>query len=486
MATILIADDRSVNRELLVTLLHHAGHEALEAADGVEALEHALRRRPDAMIVDVAMPRLDGVSLARAVRALPGLSEVPVIFCTGSSGEQDAVIAGSIERAAVLVKPNEPEAILGELAKMLGASPAPPSPQIDALNVRLSALENLALHEAQSVDFQRSSRIMEAVFELAPVAIVVVSRDGLVRVWNRAAEAVFGWPASEIIGKDPPYAWGEDTEAAVLRQRAFSGEVITSFETKRMRRDGTTIDVTIAAAPLRDSVSGVTGVILMYSDISRLKAIEAEQRRRARELEALSARLVAAQEEERTRVAREVHDELGQLLTAAKMEISGNGVSEAAIDLIDRTIDGVRRIARNLRPAVLDQFGLVAAVENEVALFQMHTGIECELSIRPASITLDRDRSTTVFRIIQEAMTNVARHAKATRMEVRLRESASDVLLEIRDDGIGIDPAAIRSNASLGLIGIRERVRLAGGTVAIEGVAGRGTIFTVRIPRGSE
>jgi len=345
-----------------------------------------------------------------------------------------------------------------------------------------AAYGNVSVHESQTADFERTNRSLEAVFDLAPVAIVVVSVDGRVWMWNHVAERMFGWTAAEVIGREQRHLPAEmGDEARDLWKQVLAGETIASFETKRCRADGSLIDVSLCAATLRDDAGDVLGIIEIYSD-------DAERMHRAADLEALSARLVVAQEEERTRVARYIHDELGQLLTAAMIEISMMTPAQSAeripraVELLERTIESVRRIAADLRPAVLDELGLVAAVENELGLFQRRTGIEVELSIRPASLRLDPERSTAVFRVIQEAMTNVVRHAEATRVEVRLRQSRAETLLQIRDNGVGIDPAAVHSSRSLGIIGIRERVRAVGGSVGIEGVPGRGTIFTVRIP----
>jgi PAS domain S-box-containing protein len=618
----LVVDDRAVSRELLVTLLQRAGHETAEAADGVEALETALQIRPDAMIVDMTMPRLDGLSFARAARARPELAATPILFYTASNGRREKALAASIAHTTVLRKPSDPEVILRRIEEALGAPLTPGrSFTVDRLNFRLSALveigielaaaassrelvetfsyaaatmlgadvvavtvastevrrfvagrriaahwetlrdlralerlqrecreacaigpadalmptlhapaelsaalavsletrrasygllwfgkrqgefspsdlrfastlaaqlalayENIAAQETQAADIERTQRTLGTLCDLAPVAIVIISEDGLVRLWNRAAERMFGWTAAEVVGGERRHLLPELLdEARDILERALAGATVTSVETKRLRKDGTLVDVSISAAALRDPSNALLGVMQIYSDISRLKAVEAELTQRAADLEALSARLVAAQEDERTRVSREIHDELGQLLTAAMIEQSAGRISLAK-ELLERTVESVRRIATDLRPAALDELGLVAAVENEVMRFQERTGIECELSIRPASLVLDAERSTVVFRVIQEALTNVARHAGAARVEVRLRQSRKATLLEIRDDGAGIDPAAVHSGRSLGLIGIRERVRRVGGTVDIEGVPGRGTIFTVRIP----
>ena len=219
------------------------------------------------------------------------------------------------------------------------------------------------------------------------------------------------------------------------------------------------------------------------------RLIESEQR-----LRALSDRLLGIQEEERSRIAREIHDDLGQLLTALKMDVGGliaaaDAGSRIADPLrsrvestLDRTVDSVQRIASELRPGALDDLGLLAALESEAALFEERTGIECELSLEVSDLELLKATEAAIYRILQEAMTNVARHADATRVEIRMRMREGSLVLEVRDDGRGISEEQVQSRGSLGLIGIRERTGILGGSVHIEGFPGRGTIVSVRIP----
>jgi signal transduction histidine kinase len=151
---------------------------------------------------------------------------------------------------------------------------------------------------------------------------------------------------------------------------------------------------------------------------------------------------------------------------------------------LDETVTAVQRISAELRPSALDDLGLAAAIEAEAARFEQRTGIECELSLPDdRQLHVENAAATAIYRVAQEALTNVSRHANASRVEVRLRDRPGELLLEIRDDGRGITAAQIDGAFSLGLIGIRERVALAGGTVRIEGIAGRGTIVSVRIPQ---
>lgn len=224
------------------------------------------------------------------------------------------------------------------------------------------------------------------------------------------------------------------------------------------------------------------------------RTVERELRRSQRELRNLSSRLHSMVEEERTRISREIHDELGQQLTILKMELSwlGKQLPEALdllrkrtksmTKLVDRTIHSVRRISTELRPGVLDDLGLTAAIEWQVQEFQTRTKLHCLLSVRPEEITLDPERSTTVFRILQEALTNIVRHAHASEVKISLEKNKEELILEIGDNGRGIAEDQISHTKSLGLLGMRERALLWGGAVQIRGVPGRGTTVTVRIP----
>jgi len=210
-----------------------------------------------------------------------------------------------------------------------------------------------------------------------------------------------------------------------------------------------------------------------------------------RKLKALSDRLLVVQEEERSRIARELHDDLGQSLTALKMDVIGllektqqqpdSPIAARILRTLDATVTSVQRISSELRPSILDDLGLAAAIESESRLFEERTGIECELSLASDAV-IEPHCATAIYRIVQEALTNVARHSNASRVEIRLRQRSEELLLEVRDDGRGVTNDEVTDPLSLGLVGIRERADLAGGTVQFEGVAGRGTIVSVRIP----
>jgi signal transduction histidine kinase len=210
----------------------------------------------------------------------------------------------------------------------------------------------------------------------------------------------------------------------------------------------------------------------------------------------LSLYLQTAREEERTRIAREIHDELGQALTALKMDLSWlkkrvspeqdslKAKTATMEGVIDGTMQTIQRLSGELRPGILDDLGLAAAIEWQGGEFEKRTGIPCRVQVSPEEITLDRERATAVFRIFQEALTNVARHAEATEVTATLETREGAVALEVADNGRGITEGELASPRSFGLLGIRERVLFLGGAVAISGTPGKGTTVRVEIPLG--
>jgi signal transduction histidine kinase len=234
------------------------------------------------------------------------------------------------------------------------------------------------------------------------------------------------------------------------------------------------------------------------------KRAEEELRGSREQLRQLAAHLQSVREEERTRISREIHDGLGQALTGLKMDLSWlirkrdenhNSLSQdslrektkSLLDVVDSIIQTVRTISTELRPGVLDYLGLAAAIEWQVHEFQKRTATECELSLPTEEIPIDATCSTAMFRIFQETLTNIARHAQATKVKINLEEKDNSAILEVADNGRGIRQSNLSDPKSLGLLGIRERALLLGGEVSIRRNDGEGTTVSVRIPlRGSE
>jgi signal transduction histidine kinase len=232
----------------------------------------------------------------------------------------------------------------------------------------------------------------------------------------------------------------------------------------------------------------------LRTEVAERELAEEKLKMSLEQLRALAARLQLVREEERTNVAREIHDELGQACTAIKMDLAliGRRATKrqtqlqtkvlSAMQLADNMISSLRRIASELRPGTLDDLGLTAALEWQAQEFQSRTGIQCKVILPHEPLTLDPERSTAIFRIFQESLTNVARHAQATRVVARLEAKADSLILEVRDNGKGFNAQEPRARRSLGLVGMQERALLLNGELNVEGVPGAGTTMTLRIP----
>ena len=214
------------------------------------------------------------------------------------------------------------------------------------------------------------------------------------------------------------------------------------------------------------------------------------------QLRGLAARVALAREQERAAVARQLHDELGQELTALKYELVHTAALlvdaglprhlidrlQSLIGVVEVTTGAVRRIAHDLRPPALDHLGLAAAIEFEAAAIARRTGLRCRVSSLPHGSRLDHVRSTAAFRVFQEAMTNIARHANAGAVRIRLSEARGLFTMDIHDNGRGITKSQINGVSSVGLLGMREAVEPLGGTLSVSGRRGRGTQVVVRFP----
>ena len=367
-------------------------------------------------------------------------------------------------------------------------------------------------------------------------AIFNLDPHGYVVTWNMGAERLKGYRTEEIVGKHfSEFYLPEDRRSGRPEQKLKEAVQHGHSEDEgwRLRKDGSRFWAHVIITALQDSNGNLygfakltrgmierheraeglkradkrTGTPRRTADSRLIRAnedlrIEIVERKRAEEqlrmsleqLRALTARLQNVREEERTRVAREIHDELGQACTAIKMDLALVGHKatrrqtqlrakvDSAIQLVDGLITSLRRIASDLRPSTLDDLGLNAALEWQAQEFERRTGVQCRISVSQEPIALDSERSTAIFRIFQESLTNVARHSNATRVEARLEKEDDRLIFQVRDNGKGFDAEEARAGKSLGLVGMRERALLLNGEFEIEGVEGAGTTLTLRIP----
>jgi len=341
---------------------------------------------------------------------------------------------------------------------------------------------------------QGADHIYRVFLERMNEGAAVLGRDHTVLHCNRRFARLLGAGLQSVIGSSlQDLVWPDDHARlnALLRRAAQRN---CRGETRLRSKKGAPVPVQLSLNPLRLKTRAVC---LIVSDLSEVKRAEQELRASSEQLRNLAARLLSVREQERTRIAREIHDELGQALTAVKMDLSwlaGRlsprngpllGRIRSTLQLADSTIQSVRRISTELRPSVLD-LGLAAALEWQAQEFQARTGIRCKLRL-PAQGAVAPNVSTALFRIFQETLTNIARHAGATRAEVALQKQPDALVLRVRDNGRGFDPANSSSSKSLGLLGMRERAAILGGWVDIFSAPGKGTRVTAWIPlRSSE
>ena len=314
---------------------------------------------------------------------------------------------------------------------------------------------------------------------------------------NEAFVAASGHTEQDILGKTPaevwPTDWGRnymDTDQRVV----MSGQRMR-YEEERQGPDGQLHWYDTIKTPLRDPDGTITGTVGISRDITDRKRMEQELLESRAQLRELSAYLQSVREEERTRISRELHDELGQSLTAIRlglgvMEAQGPAASEAwskSLDslkaITDATVASVQRIASDLRPPLLDELGLAATMDWLLESFSSRTGVAHELLLPAWPLQYGAEISTALFRIVQEALTNVSRHGQATQVVVDLAESDEGVTLKITDNGKGMDEAALSAGKGLGLMGMRERSVMLGGRLDITSRPGAGTRIEVRIPK---
>ncbi len=339
--------------------------------------------------------------------------------------------------------------------------------------------------------------LLSSVVESTEDAIYGLSLNGTVINWNRGAEEIYEYKQEEIIGGSInrivlPL---DRKELYQIIEKVMRSEKIQRFEAVRIKKDGTKIITSTTICPFGDSTGKKIGVSAIERDITEAKRAETQLQDSKEMLRNLAAHLETIREDERKEIAFEVHDELGQELTALKLDLSWMESKLTDLDpvlknkifemkeLIDTTIDRVGNISTKLRPDILDHFGLSAAIEWATGDFQKRSGIHCELIFDPEEINVDGDVATVIFRILQETLTNIVRHSRADMVEVFFSENDERFELSVSDNGVGITQEQINSPESFGLFAMNERARSVGAYVEIIGQANIGTKINLVIPK---
>ena len=501
MATILVVDDQPPIRHLLTAFLGSKGHRVIEAGDGLEALELVRARHPDLVITDILMPSMDGYEMVRQVRSDPAVAATAVIFYSAIYHQTDAqALARACGVPHIITKPADLDVINETVEAALAERPTfvpVPAAEFDREHVRL-------LTDQASQENSRMNRIVETIAD----GILFFDLEGRVTFANPAAERFLGLPRQDICGRTyldlarhitRPDGCPVLPEETLFDRVKRNRETVLGEERLVTRPDGSRILVSCNAAPILDVAGTLTGVLGSFTDVTDRKQVEEARREYTERLKSLSQQLMKAQEVERRHIARELHDEIGQALTAVKINLQAilrnpdtqklAARLEESISTVERTLNQVRDLSLDLRPSILDDLGLVAALRWYLDRQAERAGFNAQFTAEIAEGALTPELEITCFRIVQEALTNVVRHARARHVRVSLGCEGQELLLAVEDDGVGFDQSAARDRAvqgtSLGLLGMQERVVLLGGRLDLESTPAQGTCIRVHFPLAS-
>lgn len=362
----------------------------------------------------------------------------------------------------------------------------------------IAVVEDITARKATEEKLRFQAQMLDSAGE----AIIATDPDGVTIYMNDHAELLYGWPKEEAIGRNivdlllPPDMAARTKAQDIMAQLRAGAH--TSSEYFLQRRDGSVVRASVSISIVRDPAGIVQAIIGICRDVTEINQARQQLVESQGRLRGLTARLESSREEERTRIARAIHDELGQLLTGLKMDLrwveawlekSDDVRLQPFLDrivgstaLTDAMIKAVQGIAADLRPGILDSLGLASALEFEARRFRERTGTLCVVDRPEEMPPLSPEVTTSLFRIFQECLTNVARHSAATRVDVMLKLTDGEVALTVEDNGRGMRDIQRAADESLGLLGISERVKLLGGKVSFSSVEEHGTTVDVRVP----
>ena len=470
------------------------------ATSGPAGIALALQRPPDLILLDVLMPVMDGFETFRRLAQQPTLRDIPVVFVTASHDAQSEETALMLGAADFIAKPINLTIARHRIHNLLEREQLRKRSELQ----RDQLAQDLAQH-ARSEDLLRK---LSVAIEQSPASVAITDLDACLEYVNPRFTEVTGYSSQEAVGQNPrilqsgqtSHATHQDMWDTLHRGQVWKGELVNR------RKNGEVYWEESQIAPVRDAAGVVTHYVAVKTDITARKHARAElaglraeeelgeSRQRLRELAVQNEQ---AREEERKYVALELHDELGQVLTAMRMALLlmemrfcphdqdlAKVVSDMKV-LLDRAIQGTRDVVFRLRPAALD-LGLVSGLEWLCQEFSRQTMLPCRLHGANEDIHLNEAFSIVVFRIVQESLTNVARYAAASQVNITIRSRNHQLVLEIRDNGRGFDVAAVQQRKTFGLLGMRERATALGGRVDIESAPAHGTTVRVTIPMDNQ
>jgi PAS domain S-box-containing protein len=486
LGKILLMEDEEHLLDNLEILLTDEGYHVVTAKNGEEGIQCLVQEPFDIVITDIMMGDMSGFAIMEYIVA--HRLDTLVIFITGFASTESAIAALRQGVYDYIAKPFEMDMLL------------------IAVKRALEKIRDVTERRRAEAQLRHQLDFTEAITTHLGEGIYALDTHGRLTFMNPAAEAALGWSQHELLGQEiHAVIHGQHADHIPLPAEACPIlAVLHTGQTRHVDRDlftqrgGTLLPVSYTASPIRTGGQVVGAVIVFHDSTERQRAEEQLRHSHAR-LRALTARLESLREAERIRIAREMHDELSQKLTGLKMDLRWTERKLGALasspiittlldrvagatELVDSLIGSVQAIATDLRPGVLDQLGLGMALHYEARRFQERTAILSEVCLPAAELSLAPDLATALFRIFQECLSNVARHAGATQVKAALTVDHGWVTLRVQDNGRGITAAEMSDPRALGLLGMKERAALLGGEVLFARGPEHDTIVTARMP----
>lgn len=476
MIKILVVQDNPIISKEIKRNLHNLGYSITSIVpSGKEALEKTAEESSDLVLLDIDFKSyLKGIKTARQIRER---FAIPIVYITDCLSEKKIDSDKITESFYYVCKPIDEKELCITIKTAL------------SIHTQLKKLKE-ELSESEKRYSLLVNHMNEGVLMQDEKGLITFVNDRLLEMSGYTQEDVIGHLFTEFFGEVPIKKFRKQK---TRREKDIYDTCIIEWK----RKNGQGVSTSILLSPIYDKENDFKGSIAVFTDITEFRQIEKKLNKSKKELHNLYRHLHSVKEKESKRIAREIHDELGQALTALKIELFwlANKLSKSdknqklflekiksMSELIDTTVRRIQRIASELRPGILDDLGLVPAIEWQAQDFENRTRIKCITKLDLNGVELDPDCSTAIFRIFQEALTNVARHAEATEVKVRLKDGNSKLEIKISDNGRGIAESDILSPNSLGLIGMRERLRAFDGKLKLHSAPNRGTTLAIILP----
>jgi two-component system sensor histidine kinase UhpB len=491
LPNLLIVDDKLENLIFLESIIKKTNVKLIKALSGYEALEKTKGIELALAIIDVQMPGMNGDELALKLNEVRSDNKVPIIFLTANYMNESDVFKGYVSGAVdYIFKPVESHILLSKINVFLDLYAQKQIIISNAATLKDAADELLRVNAS----IIKSEANFRSTFDQSPVGSIMVGLDKCFIKCNAAFCSFLGYSEQELIGKKiSDITYPEDLSIGMKELEDLLNKKIETFSTQKryLHKDGSIVWGEISICLVHDANNKALYFLPIVQDITKRKLAEDELKSSLEQLHQLAQYIEKVRENERVAISRELHDDLGQALTAVKIDLGiiRQNVSDSDVivkinkvsALVSETIKTVQRLTAQLRPEIIDDLGIVAAIEWYTSEFAQRNKLEIFLNLE-VKLSLSPQISLIIFRVMQEALTNISRHSKASRIDIELYESSDQIILKVLDNGIGIVENEIKSKKSFGIISMKERAASVGGSFEIYPVKEGGTLIELYLP----